>query len=102
MSAGRIDHTTPITRHEASASLAKQAHALATALERLAVRKARVTWSIDRKSSRSADDLSRRARLIARSFDVLDPSDQRGCFELALQLSGVQAEAEAIARAETH
>lgn len=96
-----LDHPpTPVV--QPALSLAKTAYALAASLERLALRRARITWEIDRKGWRSADDLSRRARNIAQRLEALDPSDQRARTELAKKLTTLQEEARSIAPWETN
>jgi hypothetical protein len=95
-----INHPPPVL--QPALSLAKAAYALAASLERLALRRARITWEIDRKGWRSADDLSRRARNIAQRLEALDPSDQRARTELAKKLTTLQEEARSIAPWETN
>jgi hypothetical protein len=96
-----FDHPPPPVLQPAL-SLAKTAYALAASLERLALRRARISWEIDRKGWRSADDLSRRARNIAQRLEALDPNDQRARSELAKKLTSLQDEARSIAPWETN
>lgn len=101
MSTGSLfDHSPPVL--QPTLSLAKTAYALAASLERLALRRARITWEIDRKGFRNADDLSKRARSIAQRLEALDPSDQRTRTELAKKLTSIQKEALSIAPWETN